>query len=121
MEPFGDVDSIVPKRLADGLVARSVDGALMTLALIELDASASLPEHSHDNEQLGILITGSLDFRIGSETRTIEPGGTWCIPGGVPHTVTAGPGGAVVIEAFAPSRADWSSLARLAPGRGRWP
>ena len=36
-----------------------------------------MPEHRHDNEQLGVLIRGSMRFRIGDETRDLTPGDTW--------------------------------------------
>ena len=35
---------------------------------------------SHENEQLGMVITGSVTFTIGDETRELGPGGTWRIP-----------------------------------------
>ena len=72
----------------------------MTVGLIELEPGSTVPEHAHDNEQVGMLITGSLDFRVGAETRQLEPGGIWCIPSRVPHTVSAGPKGAVMVEVF---------------------
>jgi hypothetical protein len=37
------------------------------------------------------------------------------IPADVPHSVTAGPEGAFLIELFAPPRADWADLERLEP------
>jgi quercetin dioxygenase-like cupin family protein len=47
-----------------------------------------LPEHQHANEQFGMAIEGSVIFRIGDETRTVEPGGLWRIPSDTPHAVT---------------------------------
>ena len=38
-------------------------------------ANGDVPEHSHANEQVGILIEGSVTFRIGDETAEVEPGG----------------------------------------------
>ena len=93
----------------------------MTLSLIELAPDADVPEHSHENEQVGILIQGSLTFRIGGETGEVAPGGTWCILANVPHSVTAGPDGAVLAEVFSPPRHDWHALEKLEPGPGRWP
>jgi hypothetical protein len=39
----------------------------------------------------------------------------------VPHAVRAGADGAVVVEVFAPGRADWGALERLDPSRPAWP
>jgi quercetin dioxygenase-like cupin family protein len=73
-----------------------------------------VPEHRHDNEQLGVLIRGSMRFRIGEETREFGPGASWRILSNTPHEVTAGPEGALAVESFAPARSDWAGLERLA-------
>ena len=121
MSAFSDVDSLRPQAIWAGVTTRAVHGERMTVGLIELEPGSTVPEHAHDNEQVGMLITGSLDFRVGAETRQLEPGGIWCIPSRVPHTVSAGPKGAVLVEAFSPPRDDWRALEAGEPGRGRWP
>ena len=60
--------------------ARRVEGERVTLALIELAPDSIVPGHRHDNEQLGMVITGSVTFTVGDETRELGPGGTWRIP-----------------------------------------
>jgi mannose-6-phosphate isomerase-like protein (cupin superfamily) len=71
---------IPPQLLADGYLARAVHGKQLTLALVEVEPGAVLPEHQHPNEQFGMVIEGSVVFRVGEETRTVEPGGIWRIP-----------------------------------------
>jgi len=93
----------------------------MTFGLIELDPGAVVPEHSHEPEQVGILLAGSLTFSIGGETRTVGPGGTWKILAGVPHSVEAGPEGAVAFEIFSPTREDWQAIELESPRTPRWP
>jgi quercetin dioxygenase-like cupin family protein len=121
MSAFAAVEALVPQRIWDGVVGRIVQGEMLTLAVVELDPGSVIPQHSHDNEQIGICVAGSLTFRIGEETRTLGRGGTWRILGGTPHDVETGPDGAVVIETFAPTRDDWQGLERVAPTRPRWP
>ena len=121
MSAFDDLASIAPHAIWNGLRARAVESERMTFAVIELDPKIAVPEHAHDNEQVGVLVSGTLRFRIGDETRDLEPGGTWSIPANVPHEVEAGPEGAVAIEAFAPARVDWASLERLDPSVPAWP
>jgi quercetin dioxygenase-like cupin family protein len=70
---------------------------------------------------MGILITGSLTFTIGEESRQLGPGGTWRIPSDTPHQVRVGPEGAVVIDIFAPTRSDWDALPSTPPSRPIWP
>jgi len=101
--------------------ARRIEGERITLALVELAPDSIVPEHRHENEQLGMVITGDVTFTIGDETRRMGPGGTWRIPSNVPHNVSVGPEGAVVIDIFAPTRSDWDALPVNPPQSGRWP
>jgi quercetin dioxygenase-like cupin family protein len=105
----------------DAVRARKVDGERITLALVELAADAVVPGHRHENEQMGMVITGSLTFTIGDEVRELGPGGTWRIPSDTPHQASVGPAGAVVIDVFAPVRSDWDALPAEAPGPPAWP
>jgi quercetin dioxygenase-like cupin family protein len=119
--PFGDLARLFPQRLAPGYLARAVHGERLTLAVVEVEPGAELPEHGHDNEQLGIVIEGSLTFHVGGETRTLEAGGTWTIPSNTRHRATGGPDGAVVIDVFAPVRTDWREIEAEEPAPPRWP
>ncbi len=121
MSVFDDAAAIGPQQVWDGVLARSVHGERLTLAIVELEPGAVVAEHSHDNEQLGLVLRGSMQFRAGGEERALEPGGTWSIPPNVLHSATAGPDGATVIDVFAPGRDDWNGLEHQEPRPGRWP
>ena len=41
---------------------------------------AIVPGHGHENEQLGMVVTGTVTFTVGDETRVLGPGGRWRIP-----------------------------------------
>ena len=101
--------------------ARRIEGERLTLALVELAADSIVPGHRHENEQLGMVITGGITFTIGDETRELGPGGTWRIPSNTDHRVTVGPSGAVVIDIFAPTRSDWDALPSNPPTAPIWP
>lgn len=116
-----EIAALEPFRVRDGVVARSVDGERVAFAVVELDPSAVVPEHSHGNEQLGLVLSGSVSFRVGDETRELAAGGTCRIPPNIPHEVHAGPDGAVVLDVFAPARDDWAALERLGERAPRWP
>ena len=105
----------------DSVIVRGIHGDRLTLGVVELAPDAVVPEHRHDNEQLGLLIQGTLTFTVGDETRELGPGGTWRIPSNVPHTCVAGPEGAVAIDVFAPGRADWRELEAGAMTPPVWP
>jgi quercetin dioxygenase-like cupin family protein len=101
--------------------ARRVEGEWVTLALVELAPDSIVPGHRHDNEQLGMVITGNVTFTIGDETRELGPGGTWRIPADTPHQVSVGAAGAVVIDIFSPIRGDWDALPSKPASAPIWP
>jgi quercetin dioxygenase-like cupin family protein len=118
---FEDLEAIPPQGIWERIAARSRHGQELTLSIVELDPGAVVAEHSHPNEQLGIVLRGSMDFRVADERRELGPGGTWAIPPHTPHEATAGPDGAVVIDVFAPPRDDWHGLPDDQPRAPRWP
>ena len=121
MTDLADLAHLPPIQLFPGVRVRRVQGDLVTLAVVELDPLAIVPEHRHPSEQHGMVITGQMDFRVGEERRTLGPGGTWRIRSGVLHEAHAGPEGAVVIDVFAPIRDDWDAHPVLEPASPVWP
>ncbi len=115
MTAFDHLDEIEPLVIWPGVVGRAVVSEQATFSYLELEPDTHVPEHQHVNEQVGILLGGSVRFRIGDEERDLRPGATWCILADVPHEVWAGPDGASLIEVFAPRRDDWGDRERLQP------
>jgi unsaturated pyranuronate lyase len=118
---FTDLSSTLPQRIWDGVLGRSVQGERVTFSLVELDGDVTIPEHDHEHEQVGMVLSGSLTFTVGGETRKLGPGQAWCINAQVPHSVVTGNEGAVVVEVFSPVRADWDALDAAEPRTPRWP
>jgi quercetin dioxygenase-like cupin family protein len=118
---FADLGSIAPQQIWERIAARSVHGERITMSVVELDPGAVVADHSHENEQLGIVLLGAIDFRIGDERRKLGPGETWCIPANTPHEATAGADGAVVMDVFSPPRDDFRELPVLDRRAPRWP
>ncbi|MEO5917946.1 MAG: cupin domain-containing protein [Candidatus Limnocylindrales bacterium] len=105
----------------DEVRARRIQGEHITLAMVELEAGTAVPEHRHANEQLGMVLAGEVDFTLDGETRTLGPGGTWRILANLPHNVTAGPNGAVVIDVSTPVWSDWDDLPIIDETEARQP
>jgi quercetin dioxygenase-like cupin family protein len=121
MTNLAALSEIAPRAIWDGVAGRVMRGERITMAVVELDPDALVPEHHHPHEQLGLVLEGSVTFRVGDETRQLEPGGMWRIPGDMPHEVRAGQGGAIVVDVFTPVREDWEQIAPDEPRRPRWP
>jgi unsaturated pyranuronate lyase len=105
----------------ESVQARVIVGHNASLSVVELAPGAIVPEHRHEHEQLGLCIEGSITFTIDGQRRELGPGGTWLIRSNLTHSAVAGPDGAVVVDIFAPVRADWDSLPRSTPRIPRWP
>lgn len=121
MSAFDNLASVDMRRIWDGVHARIVDGDRLTFSVVELDPNSVVPEHRHEHEQLGMVLTGSVSFRVGEETQDLGPGAIWSIPGDTPHEVHVGPDGAVVIDVFAPTRDDWRDAPQAETRVPWWP
>ena len=121
MSAFDDAAAIPPQPVWDRVLARAVHGERLTLAIVELEPAPSSPSTATTTSSSASCSAARCSFRVGDEERDLEPGGTWSIPPNVPHSATAGPDGATVIDVFAPSRDDWKEIQPQEPRPGRWP
>ena len=121
MSAFAKLSDIGPLPIWNGVVGRAVQGEHITMAVVELEPDSVVPQHHHPNEQLGVVLKGTLTFTIGGERRHVAAGDTYVIPGDVPHDVVTGPEGAVVLDVFSPVRADWGRFLPEAPRPPQWP
>ena len=113
MSAFNGLETHDHLRIWDGVTVQAVEGERTTLAFVDLEPRSTVPEHRHDNEQLGILIRGAMWFRIADAGSGAGSGSGLGILSDVPHEVTAGPEGALAVECFTPVRSDWAGLERL--------
>lgn len=95
------------KTLFGDITAKTFWGEKVLLSVVDLPANSVVPMHSHPHEQAGIMLEGEATFTVGGETRTLKPGDMWIIPGGVEHTVVAGPQDAKALDIFSPVREDY--------------
>ena len=120
-EVFSDIASLRPHAVWPGVLGRVVSGDRITFAVVELEPNSVVSQHAHPNEQIGLVLKGSLVFTIGGERRELGVGDTYVIRGGVPHDAVAGPEGCSVVDVFSPLREDWNALERLEASKPAWP
>ena len=96
-----------PKELVPGINARTYWGENMLVAMVDLDANAHLPRHNHPHEQVGTVIAGKIEFTIGDETKTLQPGDVYIIPGGVAHEARTFDQPVKGIDVFSPVREEY--------------
>ncbi len=104
---FVSFDEVREFELAAGVVGRPLFGEGAMLNLIEFAAGSSVPLHSHEHEQLGIVLRGSQVLVVADEEHALGPMQGYVLPGGVEHSAYCGPEGATVLDVFRPVREDY--------------
>lgn len=91
---------------APGVSVHATEGDKMTLAVMDHEARAVTPEHSHPHEQVGYMVEGEAEFIIDGKSFPVSTGQMWRLPGGIPHKVVVGDKPMRVVEVFCPIRED---------------
>jgi quercetin dioxygenase-like cupin family protein len=108
MKPqFLHFDDVSPFALAEGVEGRPLFGNGVMLNLIEFEAGATVPLHSHPHEQLGIVLRGMQALVVDGVARELGPMEGYVLPGDIQHSAYCGPEGATVIDIFCPVREDY--------------
>jgi len=96
-------------KIWEGIKARFFHSDNLTFGKVKIENGAILPEHSHPHEQFTKILEGRLEFKIGDETKVMEPGMLAHIPPGVPHSAKALTE-CYVFDCFHPVREDFKKL-----------
>ena len=104
---FVRADPGAARPLLRGVALRAVAGDALMISVVTFEPGAVVPDHAHPHEQMGILLSGRLEFTVGGRTETLDPGDIWRIPGGIPHHAVAVGGPAVALDVFHPVREDY--------------
>jgi quercetin dioxygenase-like cupin family protein len=108
MEPqFVDFNDLREFELAAGVTGRPLFGEGAMLNLIEFAPGSTVPLHSHEHEQLGLVLRGKQVLIVDGKEHTMEPLQGYVLPGGVEHSAYCGPDGALVVDVFRPVREDY--------------
>jgi mannose-6-phosphate isomerase-like protein (cupin superfamily) len=82
----------VPYEAADATEAMSgvhlaqlAAGDRMSVQHFFVEPSDTVPEHSHEHEQVGFILEGSGAFVVDGEEIFVDEGDSYVIPGGEPH------------------------------------
>ena len=85
---------------------RMVHSQRMTISRLKLKKGAVVPMHSHENEQVTMMVSGVLRFVFPDEEKVVHSGDVLPIPPNVPHKVEALED-SEAMDLFAPIREDW--------------
>jgi quercetin dioxygenase-like cupin family protein len=90
-----------------GVEIRTTAGRQLMLSVVRFEPGSVVAEHCHPHEQMGMMISGRLEFTVADTTRVLGPGDIWRIPGGIVHSVRAFDEPAVALDVFHPIREDY--------------
>ena len=99
--------STIPREeLKPGLVRQMINTAHMTIARLEMKAGSVVPAHSHYNEQVSMVVSGSLKFLLDDGAVIVRAGEILELKPHVRHGVEVLED-SVAVDLFTPPREDW--------------
>jgi quercetin dioxygenase-like cupin family protein len=94
------------EQLNDKLSRQMISGENATISQLLLKKGATVPRHSHMNEQYSWIISGALKFVFDDREILVGEGEILLIPANVAHSAVALED-TVDVDIFAPRREDW--------------
>ena len=99
-------NTIEVEKLTDRLSRQMISGESATISQLFLKKGASVPRHSHINEQYSWVISGAVNFIFDDKEVRVGAGEILVIPANTPHGAVALED-TVDVDIFAPRREDW--------------
>jgi quercetin dioxygenase-like cupin family protein len=121
VDTFNSIPKLRPYAIWNGAAARALHGERVTVAVVDLAPDLDVPEHHHENEQVGFVLQGAITMVVDGQARELRAGDTYVIPSNVRHSARTSSAGASVVDVFAPVRSDWLTLEQGEPTPGQWP
>ncbi|MGB7297499.1 MAG: SMP-30/gluconolactonase/LRE family protein [Candidatus Aminicenantales bacterium] len=94
--------------LSPGANARLIAGRGAQLSFLRMNPEAVIPEHIHPEEQLMIVLRGSIEARILDGAATMKKDDILLLPGDMVHGGAVGELGCDVLDVFWPPRPDYA-------------
>jgi len=101
---FVDLGTVEPVVFVPGLEFRPALGESTMLNSVRFAPHTEAPVHSHDEEQITLVVEGELEFDIDGEVRLLTPGMVAVIPANVPHGARTGDIACHEYDVFNPPR-----------------
>jgi quercetin dioxygenase-like cupin family protein len=114
---YVDVEAIDAVEFTEGLGFRPVLGERLLVNFVRFEPHTTAPVHTHEEEQVSIMVEGELEFDLDGDVRTLRPGSAVVIPPHVPHGARTLDSTCFEIDVFSPPRRALIDVARRAKGR----
>ena len=87
---FYDLNKISGEAVSYSTAAgRPIDGKHLQVSLLYFETGGGAKEHSHQYEQIMVVVKGKIRVEIGDEVEELGPGQALLAPSNVKHQVTA--------------------------------
>ena len=97
---------IPSEQINESIARRFITADSVTIGRFELKQGGVVPSHSHANEQISIVLSGVLLFKIDGRETVVRAGEVMQIPGNAAHEVEVLED-TLVVDVFSPVRQDW--------------
>jgi len=77
------------------------------LTYFEMEGNTTFPEHSHEAEQITMVLEGELTFTYEGKTAVLKPGDVIALPSNVRHSVSTGNAPCRAVDAWSPVRKEY--------------
>jgi quercetin dioxygenase-like cupin family protein len=99
-------DDVKKEQINDLIKRQAIHGDSMTICRMEMQVGAVVGSHSHHNEQISTVQSGSVKFTVDGQDVVMKAGDVLQIHSNRVHSAQALEE-SIVIETFAPRRDDW--------------
>lgn len=105
--PFFTQSDFFDKEIFKGVTIHAVGGQKVMMSFVDFQPNSTVEEHSHPHEQMGTVLEGEFELRVGDERKLVRKGDCYLVPGGVPHSARSFSAPARALDVFGPPREDY--------------
>jgi quercetin dioxygenase-like cupin family protein len=104
-------EEIPEEDVRPGVSRRAIGTSDVLLVMNECQPGMDLRPHSHDFDQLALIISGEAIYHVGDDHNEVGPGSVMLVPAGIEHYIEpTGSEPVLNLDVFAPARQDYLHL-----------
>jgi quercetin dioxygenase-like cupin family protein len=111
-------EEIPDEDVRPGVRRRAIGTSDVLLVMNECRPGMDVRPHSHDFDQLALIISGQAIYHVGEDHNEVGPGSVMLVPAGVEHYIEpTGSEPVMNLDVFAPARQNYLHLLEWMPER----
>ncbi len=104
-------EEIPDEQVRPGVTRRAIGTGDVLLVMNECRPGMDLRPHSHDFDQLALIVSGRAIYHVGDDHNHVGPGSVVLVPAGAEHYIEpTGEEPVLNLDVFAPPREDYLAL-----------